>query len=403
MTPTPSTDLLQTSVRASVHREPVTAVDDRVVGYTISVSLADAELDERVLNEVLHEQYLMLDLESLVADRDVFLPATTAMLAGFVPTPPQGSRLVLDLPLGFEYRADADRRAAALRALGIDLDLTGFAATPLQMRMLPFVSYVTIDPVALEQSLEEVVNAAHASDVTVLATGVTDARTLTRCLAAGCDAFRGGAADRAAEQTETQQKVLRPGQLQCLAALHLLHQVDVDMGEVSQVIETDPILTLRVLHLVNSGAFALRSRVDVIRQAVVLLGLREVTTLVAALAIDARPGAMDSLWQILARALTCEALSDDPAAYTVGMLSALVVELGVPADVVLDKVGVSDVVADAVRDQTGELGPVLAAVCAHERGDLNAVVTSGFLPADVSDTYLACLSDALQTAKAIDG
>ncbi|MCV2392804.1 HDOD domain-containing protein [Actinotalea sp. M2MS4P-6] len=394
----------RTTTRATVHREPVVAVDDRVLGYTVTVTLDDPDLaDARARAEVLHEQYLTLDLPALVADRDVFLPATSAMLDGFVPTPPGGSRLVLDLPFGFERREDAERRATALRSLGVQLDLMGFSATPSQMRLLPLVQYVTVDPVILEQELNEVVRTAHAAGVQVLASGVTDVAVQARCLVAGCDGLRGSASDRAKAQAEAQPKVLRPGQLQCLAALHLLHQADVDLSEVAQVIDTDPILTLRVLHLVNSGAFALRNQIDTVHRAVILLGVREVTGLVAALAIDSRAGAMDSLWQILARALSCEALSGDPAAYTVGMLSALVEELGVPADVVLEKVGVSAVVADAVRDQTGELGPVLAAVVAHEDGDLGAVVQAGYRPCDVSDTYLRCLSDALQTAKAVEG
>ncbi len=85
------------------------------------------------------------------------------------------------------------------------------------------------------------------------------------------------------------------------------------------------------------------------------------------------------------------------------MLSALIDELGVPADVVLEKVGVSDVVGDAVRDLTGDLGPVLAAVLAHEAGDTARISAAGFDPADVSDVYLTCLADALETAKAVEG
>ena len=55
----------------------------------------------------------------------------------------------------------------------------------------------------------------------------------------------------------------------------------------------------------------------------------------ATLLVDARPDAMDSLWFILARSLTCEILADDPAGYTVGMLSALAGQLGVPPEVIL--------------------------------------------------------------------
>lgn len=394
-------------VRATVHRVPIVGADNAMLGYGVTVTMAHdavpAAAPRPVRDDVLHSQYLGLDLASLVADRDVFLPAVGGMLDGFVPTPPPGSHLVLDLPHGFELREDSARRSTALRALGVQLNLQAFAATPQQVALLPHLDYVTVDPEVLVRPLDEVVRAAHAHNVRVLATHVHDVPTQARCLVAGVDALRGGVAERSASAHELHgPKVLRPGQLQCLAALHLLHQPEVNLGEVAEVIDIDPVLTLRVLHLVNSGAFSLVARVDTVTRAVVLLGIREVTALVAALAIDARNGAMDSLWTILARALACEAIAGDPAAYTVGMLSALIEQLGVPADIVLEKVGVSEVVADAVRDRTGELGPVLRAVVAHERHDSDGVVDAGFDPADVSDTYLTCLADALETARAVE-
>jgi EAL and modified HD-GYP domain-containing signal transduction protein len=111
---------------------------------------------------------------------------------------------------------------------------------------------------------------------------------------------------------------------------------------------------------------------------------------------------MDSLWHILARALSAEALSGDPAAYTAGMLSALIDELGVPAQVVLDAVGVSPVVANAILELTGPVGLALAAVLAHERRDPATVAICGYAPVNVSDVYLRCLSEALETARAVN-
>jgi EAL and modified HD-GYP domain-containing signal transduction protein len=394
--------------RSTVHRDPIVTIDGRVLGYTVTIRLEQdpdaTPLPPRAHEAILHEQHLALDLASLVADRDLHVSAVGPMLDGFVPTPPSGGRLVVDLPPGFELLADAEPRATALHSLGVGLDLPGFAATPMQVRLLPHLHSVTIDPVTLEQPLGDVVEVAHAAGVAVLAVGVVDVDVLEACLAAGVDALRGSVAERARAVAEkVGPKVLRPGQLQCLVALHLLHQDHVDLGEVADLIDTDPVMTLRVLHLVNSGAFSLFSRVDTVHRAVVLLGIREVTALIAALAIDSRPGAMDSLWLILARALACESLADDAAAYTVGMLSALIDELGVPADVVLEKVGVSDVVSDAVRELAGDLGPVLTAVLAHEAGDTARISAAGFDPADVSDVYLTCLADALETAKAVEG
>lgn len=401
-----------------VHRESVVAFDGRVIGYTVSVSVATAEVPTQGVRrgppplsavplDVLHAEYMRLDLPNLVSDRYAFLPATPAMLDGYVPVPLVPGRLVLELPLRFEYTDDAVDRCAALRGLGMQLALMGYRGDPDQEALLPQVAFVVLDPNLPDLPLAALVHHAHSAGVRVLAAGVTSAAIEDECRAAGVDALRVGYG-RQYRGTQTVvptgvpaggARVLRAGELQCLAVMHLAAQPEVNLSGVAQVIDTDPVLTLRLLHLVNSGAFALQSAVDTVHQAVVLLGVREVTTLVAALLLDARPDAMDSLWFILARALTCEELSDDPAGYTVGMLSALTEQLGLPVDVVLEKVGVSQPVADAVRDQQGPLGAVLAAVRAHERKDPGAVLEAGLLPAEVSSAYVRCLANALATAK----
>lgn len=390
------------STRSTVHREPVATLDGRIVGYAVSVTV---DASAPVSADLLHAQYMALDLPNIVADRYVFLPATEAMLDGFLPPPVVPGRLVLDLPPGYEDRPDAVERAAALRALGVQLTLLDYRGEPAQEALLPHVGFVVVRADDPEMPLSPVVHHLHGQGCRVLAADVRGAALADECRAAGVDALRGGHAERAREASTPppggSARVLRAGELQCLAVMDLLGRPEVDFDEVSQVIDTDPVLTLRVLHLVNSGAFALNHEVDTVQRAVVLLGAREVSTLVSALLLDARPDAMDSLWFILARALTCEELADDQAGYTVGMLSALAEQLGVPAAAIVDKVGVSPTVAQAIRDEAGPLGTVLFAVRSHERNDADGVLATGLNPAVVSSTYVGCLGNALATARAV--
>ncbi len=391
----------------TIHRDPVTTLDGRVVGYVVSVAPAPPVVPAQRGPETeaehpdAHDHYLALHLPDVVADRYAFLPATPAMLDGHLPAPSAPGRLVLELPLGFEDRDDARERTAVLRALGVDLALTGYRGLPAQDALLGSVGYAVVDRrTALPLSV--LVHRLHRAGVRALAPDVHDDAAVRECRAAGVDALYGGHAVRAQAEPPPPERVLRAGELQCLALLHLLQQPETPMAEVAQVVDTDPVLTLRLLHLVNSGAFSLAAPVDTAHQAVVLLGAREVTTLVSGLLLGARPGAMDSLWFILARALTCETLTGDPAGYTVGMLTALAGQIAVPVDVLLDKVGVSEVVRGAVRGE-GALGAALVAVRAHERKDSTGVLTAGMLPAEVSAAYMRCLAEALATARAIGG
>ena len=387
---------------AAVHRTPVADLDGRVIGYHIAVD------PERPPGVDVDAVYLGLDLANLVADRYAFVPATPAMLDGYLPEPVVPGRLVLVLPAGFAASPGAVGRAGALRGLGMVLAQTDYRGEPAQSALLSHTPFVFADAGPSGPPLPPLVHHAHAHGVRVIAANVATEVEVDICRAAGIDGLLGSPSGEHVAQPDvpTQRgsrstRVLRAGEAQCLTILNLLHQPESSPSDVAQVIETDPVLTLRVLHLVNSGVFALSHQVDTVRQAVVLLGPTEVATLVTALALEAQHGAMDRLWFILARAMTCELLADDGAAYTVGMLSALAAQIGVPVDAVLDKVGVSDVVADAIAREAGSLGQVLRAVRAHEQSDPDGVIAAGLDPVAVSRAYLGCLRDALAIARTV--
>ncbi len=389
---------------AAVHRTPVADLDGRIIGYHIAVD------PERPPGVDIDAVYLGLDLANLVADRYAFIPATPRMLDGYLPEPVVPGRLVLVLPPAFSSSPGAVGRAGALRGLGMVLAQSGYRGEPSQSALLSHTPFVFTDAGPSGPVLPPLVHQAHAHGVRVIAANVASEAELDVCRAAGIDGLLGSPSGTPGRPTTPEvptqrgsrgSRVLRAGEAQCLAILNLLHQPEASPGDVAQVIETDPVLTLRVLHLVNSGVFALSNQVDTVRQAVVLLGPGEVSTLVTALALEAQHGAMDRLWFILARAMTCEVLADDNAAYTVGMLSALAAQLGVPVEAVLEKVGVSDVVADAIAHEAGPLGQVLRGVRAHEQSDPDGVIAAGLDPVAVSRAYLGCLRDALAIARTV--
>jgi len=55
---------------------------------------------------------------------------------------------------------------------------------------------------------------------------------------------------------------------------------DPDINEISELIQKDPAITVKILKLINSGYYTLRKEVISVRQAVILLGLQQVRNLV---------------------------------------------------------------------------------------------------------------------------
>ncbi len=200
------------------------------------------------------------------------------------------------------------------------------------------------------------------------------------------------------ESVRTQ--VLRCSSSALCAAQHLLEQAAPEARALTQVVESDPVLTLRVLHLANQSVRH-HYQADTVPQAIRVLGTETLGSLVNELLMEATLGAMGNLWRVLARALTCEELSGDRIGFTAGLLSGLADELGAPPALVLDVAGVSRDVSDAVRFGTGPWGPVVTAVVAYERNDAMGVARSGIAPVEVYDAYLRGATDAMATAQAI--
>lgn len=204
----------------------------------------------------------------------------------------------------------------------------------------------------------------------------------------------------AAPREPVRTEVLRCSSAVLGAAQHLLEQPAPELGTVTRVVASDPVAALRVLHLANL-ATQRGYRADTIASAVGVLGPGTLANLVDELLLDASRRPMTGLTRVLTRALACEGLSGDPIAFTVGLLSGLAAELGVPADVLLDVAGVSREISDAVRFGTGPWGPVLAAVIAYERNDAMGVSRSGIAHVDVYDAHVSATADAMATAHAI--
>jgi EAL and modified HD-GYP domain-containing signal transduction protein len=185
--------------------------------------------------------------------------------------------------------------------------------------------------------------------------------------------------------------------------MQLLSADPVDSDAVVAMVAADPELSMRVLRLVNLSAFAVRRRVDSVRQAVVLAGPVHLAALAVSALTDARASSVGPLWFMLTRATACRTLGRHDDAYTVGLLSAVAARLRMsPLDLVA-RTGVSDVVAAALRDRSGPWGPVLAAVLAHEADDAEGLLATGIGPQEVSDAYLAAVGTALITATSLAG
>jgi len=388
---------------ATVFRQPVVRPNRTVHGYAISVLVRPPSTPARSvrgLDDVVHAEYERLDLATLAGTQIVFVRATTAMLVSDWPLPETPGGLVLEIPRVFAAMPDAAAHLVRLTAAGVGLALGDYQPGGDQDALLPFVQFAKVDLELGDALASAAILEAHRAEVAVIAERVDTEAAVEFCATHRVELLQGPLFQR---DTTAVEREFTAGELQCFELMRLLSVDELDHNAVVGMISADPELTMRVLHLVNSSSFALSSRVDSVRRAVVLLGPPPLSSLAAAALINAGSYTMSGLWFVLTRAVACRALAGDDAAYTVGLLSAVASQLRIAPAELIARTGVSDDIALALESLSGAYGPTLAAVLAYEENDVEGVEQTGLAQFEVAHAYLDAVTEALGTVTTLSG
>jgi EAL and modified HD-GYP domain-containing signal transduction protein len=388
----------------AILRQPVVHPDRTVFAYALraqavpSLDPGTPGPDPAAVERAIDAEYALLDLPALAGDLPLMVRATSRMLTGDLVLPSAGSSLVLEVPGELAELDGLAANLARLRVAGVQAALGDYTATPAQEALLADVHVVKVDAQTDPGLLAELVNRAHLASATVIAEHADTHDVIERVRELGVDLLQGPMFER---DGDVLSREFRAGELQCLELMSLLSDDPVDQAAVIGLVAADPMLTVRVLHLVNSSAFGLPREIDSVRQAVVLVGPHHLSALAISSLVGATPSTVGELWSILTRALACWDLAGSDTGYTVGLLSAVAEQRHLPVESLVSRTGVSQEIADALYFHAGALGESLAAVIAHEANDLMGVFAAGRDPRDVSAAYLAAVPEALAIASSL--
>jgi EAL and modified HD-GYP domain-containing signal transduction protein len=399
-------DVLTAPVRArnphvAIFRQAVMEPNHTVRAWSLRAAVATHDgrwCMEDEVEKTTEAEYRALDLAVLGGEVPVMLRATSALVSEETPLPPSPHGLWLELSAAMATRPDVSDRVASLRGRGTQIVVGDYSGTAEQDALVRLAWATKIDVRDEDERLREIVLHVHGLGGTVIAEGVSTPAARRRAFAAGADLVQGPLLQR---EPDGPLRSAKAGEIQCLELIRLLSTPEADVEAVARMVAADPELSIRVLHVVNSSAFALHHTVDSLRHAVILLGPQRLAALAMASLIDARPTAVGQLWSILTRALTCRALTLQDAGYTVGLLSAVASQQHIDIASLLAKSGVSPELARALEEHTGPLGRALAAVLAHEESDTGGVAAAGFDPFDVARAHLDAVPQALSIASAL--
>ena len=293
-------------------------------------------------------------------------------------------------------------RLAALKTEGYRFALDDFHPRAGSEKLLPFASFVKLDVLAWSPAdLANVVRVLRKFPVKLVAEKVETQERFRHCTELGFEYFQGY---YFAHPENLVSKVINPSHATVLQLLEKVRQ-GAEVKELEGLFKKDVALTFKLLRYINSAGFGLSCEVQSIRHAVSILGMQPLYRWLTLLLVTAggSPTAPTLSRTAITRGRLCELLgknvlnrNEQDNLFIVGVFSLLPAFLEMPMEQVLERVVISDKIADALLDHSGIYGPFLALVEAMESGDqkqLEQLALSLMLsPNQVSEAHLQALA-----------
>jgi c-di-GMP-related signal transduction protein len=348
------------------------AIFDRareVYGYELlfrsvdGINAAGGVLDGDVMTSSVLFASMNIGVDRLVGPgRHMFCNADRGVLTGAVPVTLPPERTVLEIletvQPDEEVLAGARKLAAAGFRLALD-DFTWFEGAEALMELAQIVKIDLMLQSAGE--LPALVDKLRQYRVLLLAEKIETEDELDRCMDLGFDFFQGYALGRPRVVPGRTLEASVAGRLRITASLLAK---DFEVGELEQILRTEPGMTYQLLRLAGAGAdHGLARKIRSLREALVILGSRRLRSWIALLMMmRAGPVSNDHVTTVLTRARMCELLAMAtaprlaPLSFTAGMLSAFDVLLQVPIEDILYDLPLDEELRTAAFSNTTQVG-----------------------------------------------
>ena len=385
-----------------IGRQPIFDPDLKVIAYELlyrrgQVSSADVIDGDLATSEVLVNSILEIGLDKIVGRHKVFFNFTRRFLLEQQHIPFPSEQVVIEVLEDILPEPEIIEAARAYSQRGYNIALDDYVFTPGMEPLLEVADIIKIDLRGVDRKkLEANIPSLAARGLVLLAEKVETYEEFQFCKDLGFSCFQGYFLSH---PKVIQGRSLPPNRLSVLRLIAALMQPDLEIADLERIIETDVILSVKLLRHINSSFFGLVSPVNSIRHAVSLLGMQHVrnwANMIAMASVDDKP--LELVTMALIRARMCELFSrkegvgDSATSFTVGMFSVLDGLMDLPMEEILATLPISDEVSEAILHHSGPIGTYLRCCQAYERGDWEK---TNLLKADtqaVTDIFLQAIS-----------
>lgn len=325
------------------------------------------------------------------------------IINGYLPKLPK-DRVVLEILEDVEVDDQLIEAISQLAKQGYRIALDDFVYSPEYDPLLEIAHIVKVDVFDLNiEQVRDQIELLKPFNVTLLAEKIETHEMMNACIDLGFKLFQGYFL---CKPQIVKGKKLESSHYALMKLIQELQNSKTTPARLEELIITDPVLSYRLLRIVNSASHTLVRQVNSISEAVVLLGLTQVRKWATLIAMTSANNKPDELYRIvLLRGRMCEivaeqlSMSNTAAYFMAGMLSGLDALLDIDKTSLLSEIPLDDEIKAAIYSGDGIMGDVLNNVLNYEQG------AWALLPSDLNtqiydDAYRESLlwtQDAMQS------
>jgi EAL and modified HD-GYP domain-containing signal transduction protein len=314
-----------------------------------------------------------MDIGDVVQGHPAYINFTRNLILN--PPPFDKNRFVIEVLEDIEVDEELNRNLRSLKDAGYTIALDDFVYDNKWDAALHIADIVKIDVLAFDEAeIKRHVELLKPFKVVLLAEKVETHEMFHYCKSLGFKLFQGYFLSK---PEQVKGRKVPASKLVVLNLLAQLQNPDVELSSISSIIAKDPVLSVKLIKLVNSAAFSGRREITSLQHAVSMLGLRQVkswATLLSLSNMTDKPNALSVL--AMTRAKMCQLLAEcftnssnsDPY-FTTGLLSNLDAFFDVELKEIIASMPLSQVVVDGLIEGAGAIGLVLKTVVAYEKAN----------------------------------
>jgi EAL and modified HD-GYP domain-containing signal transduction protein len=363
-----------------VARQPIFDRELRVFAYELLFrsgfdNFYDALDGDQASSDVLTTSFMLVGLEELTSGKKASINFTRKLLLDEVATLFPRDLLLVEVLENVEPAPEVVAACKDLKRTGYRLILDDFCPMCADNPLLEIVDIIKVDFAKTQpQERELIPMMAKCRQARFLAEKVETAEEFSQALQWNYSYFQGYFFS---EPVIHSSSVIPGTKLAYLRILKEINRPETDLGEVETIIKHDVSLSYKLLRFINSAYFGFYERIRSIRQALTLLGLREVKKWVSLAALTglASDRPEELVVNSLVRARLCEQLapwvglgSRSSEFFFMGMFSMIDAIAGRPMSDILGNLPLTEEIKIALMGGENRFRDVFELLLSYEKG-----------------------------------